>query len=237
MDIDHDLAALLNRTLTLDASIPPEIRASMEQELQAKVVAYSISQHYNHSAHTIVPAPIAPSPLRIPARPTCEVLLRQHGIDPATLLPPQLQLFRLAGTSQQNRLLALWSIFPPSQIPIEDPSVAWTPTTVELEEGRIKERLLQRHSKQVVREIEERQQQQHGHMTSLDGTAIQAPDGSWAPAIQDIQGDTEPYMVDGYMELMEEEFGYDTKLNSQAPFSPATDPVYQGAGWHEFASA
>lgn len=237
MELDHELAALLSRSLTLDPSMSPELRRSIEHELQAKTIVYSASQHYHHSSHHSTVPDFNPGtsfrsasePL---ARPTCEVLLRQNGIDPSALLPPQLQLFRIAGTEQQDRLLALWRICPPNKNVGDDPSLAWTATTLEQEEHRTKERLLQKHCQQVVRDLEQQQQQQQQMaVMSLDGTPIQSPDGSWGPSIHDAQSDSEPYMTEGYMQLMQG-YGYDPETQNPASCSPATDPVYRSAGWH-----
>jgi hypothetical protein len=277
MEIDSDLAALLGRALTLDpSSMPPELRMTIESELEARGISYSISQHYHHSTHA--PAPPQQHPQAVPrtvappssSRPTCEALLRQNGIDPASLLPPQLQLFRIADTPQQDRLLELWRICPPAMQARQDPSLAWTPTSVALEEDRTRDRLLQEHCRQVVGEIESRhqpqQQQEEEVIMSLDGTPVQAADGSWAPAPSSYahnaayRDESEPYMAEGYLELMQE-YGYDPQAHvggthpggpyfaataaapstatpsSSASYSPATDPVYRAAGCGRFGPA
>jgi hypothetical protein len=256
MEVDHDLAALLSRTLTLDPTMAPELRMSIETELEARGISYSISQHYHHSSHTNANSPDTlshqqemPRSMSEPARPTCEMLLRQNGIDPATLLPPQIQLFRIADSAQQDRLIELWRICPPNQN-VQDPSQAWTPTSVQMEEDRTRQRLIQEHCQQVVHELENQPQSNNDDnnvIMSLDGTPVQSADGSWGTASQSSHDDSEPYMVDGYMELMQE-YGYDPHAHGvpnkdaysshfAGAYTPATDPVYRGVGYQRHGPA
>lgn len=166
------------------------------------------------------------------------MLLRQNGIDPAVLLPPQLQLFRIAGTEQQDRLLQLWRICPPTKnddILMRNPSLAWTATTLEQEEDRTRQRVIQHHHNQTTSEMEQRTDNADRVM-SLDGTTVQAFDGSWAPSYPNSsQSESEPYMLDGYMQLMQK-YGYDPATHSSkqalVDYAQATDPVYRSAGWH-----
>jgi len=220
MEIDHDLATLLGRILTLDPSIAPEARMNIENELRAKHIPFSVSQHYHHSnhspmTHTQTQQHETPQFISEPPRLSCEMLLRQNSIDPTALLPPQLRLFRIADTAQQQRLIELWRICPPTKN-VEDPSLAWTDTTVEQEESRTRQRLLQEHCKQVVHGLEHNN---NNIAMSLDGTQIQSADGCWDP---------EPYMADGYMDMMQQ-YGYDPHAHA-ATYSPATDPVYRAIG-------
>ena len=61
-----------------------------------------ISQHYHHSGHQPRPEPDVSS------------VLADAGVDASVLFPSQLQLFRNANLEQQQRLLQLWSISPPT---------------------------------------------------------------------------------------------------------------------------
>jgi hypothetical protein len=232
MPLPDELAALLARNLTFN----PELQAVQQQasiptpQAASKPITYSISQHYHHSGHAVKPAPLAvqqEEPQRRSSAPAdggemlnVEAILRQHNINPATLTPSQVQLFRVADQQQQLRLLELWSICPPNN-GRDIPSLAWSSTTVE-------------HEEQLAQLRYERQQQ--NQMYSLDGTPVQSGDGRW----QQSSSDSEPYMLSGYEELMrrerEKEASQSQPRNTYSPFgtavghqySAATDPVYMG---------
>jgi hypothetical protein len=158
---------------------------------------------------------------------SAEHVLRIHGVDPFTLTPSQLQLFRIADQAQKRRLVELWSICPPNNGG-DIPSLAWSSTTVEQEEH-------------LARLRHERLQQTE--TLSLDGTTIQSNDGSWH---QQATHESEPYMMSGYEELMRRErerererqsmesqrsdasYGHYNTTSVESNYSPATDPVYQG---------
>ena len=98
-------------------SAPPTPETSAPTQSVSPIV-YSISQHYHHSSHL---APSAtPSELRrgltgpeIRSDLPAESILMQHNIDPWTLFPSQLTLFKQADQEQQSRLITLWQISPP----------------------------------------------------------------------------------------------------------------------------
>lgn len=108
---------------------PPQVMRVEElpqlSEKQEQPVTY-ISAHYTGTAH-IRPEDTASSPSHSPPPPYTDghVLeamaetLRQHSIDPASLLPNQVQLFANADYEQRLRLLELWRIAPPSY-PLEE---------------------------------------------------------------------------------------------------------------------
>jgi hypothetical protein len=156
---------------------------------------------------------------------SAEHILRIHGVDPFTLTPSQLQLFRIADQAQKRRLVELWSICPPNNGG-DIPSLAWSSTTVEQEEH-------------LARLRHERLQQ--AETLSLDGTTVQSNDGSWH---QQATHESEPYMMSGYEELMRREqererqsmesqrsdagYGHYNTTSVEPNYSPATDPIYQG---------
>lgn len=215
MQAHDELAALFSRNLTFnpeDQTPPQEVPRHLDPIAAPSAtqhIVYSISQHYHHSAHLQKPPEVSfqDEPQRRSSEPApcdsmlAENILRIHGIDPGTLTPSQLQLFRIAESSQQRRLLELWSICPPNN-GTEIPALSWSSTTVEQEE-------------QLARMRYERQQQQ---TTSLEGTPVQAPNGQWN---QQSAPDSEPYMTSGYEELMRRE-------RERQAYTPATDPVYLG---------
>ncbi|KAJ6445981.1 Pyrimidine pathway regulatory protein 1 [Purpureocillium lavendulum] len=236
--VHDDLASLFSRNLTFN----PELRAAAAKDtprqeptppVQSPPIVYSISQHYHHSAHAARPAAPEqqdPSPAQT-ARPSSEppqseapsseTILRNFGIDAATLTPSQVQLFRIADEPQKLRLIELWSICPPNRG--EDiHSLAWSSTTLEQEEHLARLRF---------------EQQQQNQAMSLDGTSVQTGDGRWTHEARD----TEPYMVSGYQELMRREternaadtmprsvYSHFGTTVSGPNYTPATDPVYLG---------
>lgn len=213
-----ELAALLSHNLNFN----PETQASVPRQQPSQYldpiaapsatqhIVYSISQHYNHSAHV--------KPQEEPERPSSEPpqsesmssehILRIHGVDPATLTPSQLQLFRIAESPQQRRLIELWSICPPSNGG-DIPALAWSSTTLQQEE-------------QLARVRYERLQQDQ--TMSLDGTPVHTENGQWHQ--QEATSDPEPYITSGYEELMRRER---ERQNQPPTYNQATDPVYMGS--------
>ncbi|KAK5990724.1 hypothetical protein PT974_08993 [Cladobotryum mycophilum] len=232
MQVHDDLAALFSRNLTFNPELRPEVPKQLPQEEIIpeqhfnQPVVYSISQHYNHS--TPISRPAHNELQRPSSEPShgettsSEVLLRIHGIDPATLTPSQLQLFRIADTPQRRRLVELWSICPPNSGG-DIPALAWSSTTVEQEE-------------QLAQLRYERQQQ--NQVMSLDGTPVQTAGSLWTHHASE----SEPYMLSGYEELMRRDrerqamesrsrdayshFG--TSVGGPS-YTRATDPVYMGS--------
>ncbi|KAF4983768.1 hypothetical protein FZEAL_891 [Fusarium zealandicum] len=224
MQTQDDLAALFSRNLTFNpqaAPPPAPIHHEEPQPEPAKPIIYS-SQHYTHSAHVLRPQPAQqqepPRPSSEPPQtegPSVETVLQYHGVDPSALTPSQIQLFRIADTPQQERLVALWTICPPGK-GADIPALAWSSTTVEQEE-------------QLARMRYERLTQQQQVM-SLDGTHVQAGDGRW---VQNTEPDMEPYMASGYEELMRREREREAMASQPRStygqdYTHATDPVYMG---------
>ncbi|KOS16774.1 hypothetical protein ESCO_004678 [Escovopsis weberi] len=232
MQVQDELAALFTRNLTFNPELRPDVpqQLSSPEEVMSEAhpsqpISYSISQHYNHSTTVTMPANnefqrASSEPFRSETN-SSEVLLRIHGIDPATLTPSQLQLFRVADTPQRRRLVELWSICPPSSGG-EIPALAWSSTSVEQEE-------------QLARLRYERQQQ--SQVMSLDGTMVQTSDSRWVQNDAQVSPtESEPYMLSGYEELMQRE-RQKQAVESTIPrsvynhYTPATDPVYMGADY------
>ncbi|KAL6692080.1 hypothetical protein J3F84DRAFT_109146 [Trichoderma pleuroticola] len=233
MQVHDDLAALFSRNMTFNPeAVPKEMPQEMvvPQQMNQPIV-YAISQHYNHSAHIAKPQFQNQDSQRHSSEPpqsdvvSSETILRTHGVDPVTLTPSQLQLFRIADAAQRRRLVELWSICPPSSGG-DIPALAWSSTTMEQEE----------HLAQLRYE-----QQQHNHVMSLDGTTVQASNSTW---VHQASQESEPYMMSGYEEIMRRErereeansrpkdayshFG--TSVGGPS-YNPSTDPVYLGADY------
>lgn len=121
--MQEDLAELFMRQMSMDgvhqaALTQPPTPSTHEPTQDAQPIVYSITQHYHHSSHIAnSTSPSAqqaagPNP-EIPPGVPAESVLMQHNIDPWTLFPSQLELFKQAGPEQQSRLIALWQISPP----------------------------------------------------------------------------------------------------------------------------
>jgi hypothetical protein len=260
MQVHDDLAALFSRNLTfadLSAQAQQAVLVPKVEEEQPKVVlsshanpapaptsdapasslnlpssvVYSISQHYHHTPSQSHELQRPSSEPRQSEQLTSEAILSQHGVNPATLSQSQLQLFRIADDPQKLRLIELWSICPPTNHE-ENPSLAWTSTTLEQEEFLARLR--------YVRQAQVDQQQQNNAM-SLDGTAVQSGDGRWIAGPSEQY--PEPYMASGYEELMrrdqERQQAEVRQMDAYSHFgiaiggscySAATDPVYKSTG-------
>lgn len=242
----EELAALFSRHLVLNPEpahqqaqqqLPQHTGIQQNEFTTAEVqpsapIIYSISQHYHHSTHVPRQHPEQHSQRRASEPPlseqeSCEGMLRAHGLDPSALGPSQTQLFRIAGAEQKARLIELWKICPPANRD-ENPSLAWTSTTMEQEE-------------QLAR-MRYDQQQQQGCM-AMDSSTLQSTDGRW---------DAEPYMQNGYEELMRREAEREQRLadrpkdayshfgvagggprdEAACSFSRATEPVYRVENRH-----
>ncbi|KAJ5647558.1 hypothetical protein N7490_003930 [Penicillium lividum] len=108
--LQDELAALFDRQMAIEA--PPE----------PQPLSYSVSQHYHHSTHVIPslnPPPQATDPTPIE-------ILQQHGLDPATMLPRQLDLFTNADVEQRQRLIQTWQLYARSAGTLTDLNAAFT---------------------------------------------------------------------------------------------------------------
>ncbi|KAL1843471.1 hypothetical protein VTK73DRAFT_2836 [Phialemonium thermophilum] len=245
----EDLAALFSRHMNLD---PAQQQQQQQQQhpatsppptvpVQEEPKIVYISQHYNHSAHLAVareqntqPSPRPASEPPQPEHAAVEAVLRNHSVDPSGLSVSQLQLFKTVDEPQQLRLIELWRVCPPTNSN-DNPTLAWTSTTVEQEET-------------LARMRREQQLQQQGQVEmSLDGTPltpVQAGDGRWI-ALRSSHY-MEPYIASGYEEMARREYedsvrrAYEESMHPPKDvyshfgtaiggptYTPATDPVYK----------
>lgn len=211
MAVQEDLAAIFQRSLTLDPAPPPP-------QQEPKIVY--ISQHYNHSAH-ISQQPQTqdiPEPTRRSSEPPpselhdLELLLRQHGVNTSALSAPQVDLFKAADDPQKLRLIQLWTICPPTST-ADNPALTWSTTSLQQEEALAKLRY-------------ERNQTPDEAM-SLDGTSVMVQDGQgkWNAPLH-AHHYMEPYMQSGYEELARREYEASSASARDVAYSHATDPVY-----------
>lgn len=268
MHPQEELAALFSRNLSLNpvpqpapapapapASAPQSAPSQAPQE-ERKIVY--VSQHYTHSAHV---ARQQAQQTRTPSEPhqseyaDVERVLSEHGVDPSGLSSAQLQLFRRVEDPQKLRLIELWRFSPPTNSD-DNPTLAWSMTTVDQEEALARMRYERRQQQQ-----EQEQQYHRGSsgggdddetIMSLDGTPltpIQAGDGRWIATVAHHY--TEPYMVSGYEEMARREYEESTRSafyadalpapKSPPAFNPAhADPVYKttnvGVDWRREAA-
>ncbi|GJC83154.1 hypothetical protein ColLi_05992 [Colletotrichum liriopes] len=252
MQAQDDLAALFSRNLTFNPEIqshvqPPKVEEELKQAPDPAPtnaaptpapIIYSITQHYTHSAHVARQPQSQDVPVQRPSSEppqteqlTPEAVLGQHGVDPSVLSPSQIQLFRISEEPHQLRLIEIWRAAPPKSS-TENPSLAWTSTTLEQEEQLAKLRY-----ERMEAEKEQQQQQQNAVM-SLDGTPVQSDDSRWLA--NSISHQVEPYMMSGYEEMMRREYEREqvearsssnySHYGSVGGYNPATDPVYKGFG-------
>jgi len=232
MATQEDLATLFSRNLSLNPYVAPK------EELKTETpFAYSISQHYHHSAHLASQQPSRPAsePPQTDQL-TTEIILSRHGVDAASLFPSQIDLFKTADASQQMRLIELWRICPPNYGGHALTQDLWPQTSFQQEEAMAK----LRYERQM---LEERMSRSGGDQgtdtedTMSDGssttpmpmTPIQGGDGRWP-------GNAEPYMASGYEVLAQREYErsaapskdiYSHFGSAVGGYHPSTDPVYK----------
>jgi hypothetical protein len=165
------------------------VNEKSQQELPA--IHYA-SVHYTPTAH-IRPGDSYSEPSRSPPPAYLDAvmpdamadILRQHSIDPSTLLPNQIELFANAQHEQRLRLLELWRIAPPSY-PTEALRHAGAAhlTSVELEAQRAKlryeQQMQQPHSIAIseaaepymISGYEQQHYRQQDHRSSLSQAAM-----------------------------------------------------------------
>lgn len=231
MATHEDLAALFSRNLSLNPYVAPPEESKPEVPF-----AYSISQHYHHSAHLAAQQPSRPAsePPQTDQL-TTEIILSRHGVDASSLFPSQLDLFKSADASQQMRLIELWRICPPNYGGAALTQDLWPQTSFQQEEAMAK----QRYERQMLEERMSRTGGDQGmdtedamsdgsSTTPMPMTPIQGGDGRWV--------NPEPYMASGYEVLAQRE--YEQSKPSKDTYSHfgtavggptyrhSTDPVY-----------
>jgi hypothetical protein len=145
----------------LEAVVEDVPQTQQSEKQAAPQPVHYISTHYTPTAHMrpLAGVDAASEPSCSPPPPYYEAVmpeamaeaLRQHSVDPSSLLPNQVHLFLNAGDEQRLRLVELWRIAPPSY-PLEEHlnSGTWISTSMEREEA-------------LARVRYEQQQQQHNH--------------------------------------------------------------------------
>ncbi|OHE98129.1 hypothetical protein CORC01_06497 [Colletotrichum orchidophilum] len=252
MQVQDDLATLFSRNLTLNPEVQPKVEEEVKQSPDLALaspsptpapIIYSITQHYTHSAHVVRQQQAQEAPIQRPSSEppqteqlTPEAVLSQQGVDPSVLSPSQIQLFRISEEPHQLRLIEIWRAAPPTSS-TENPSLAWTSTTLEQEEQLAR----LRYERMEAEKQQQEQQQQQNAVMSLDGTQVQSDDSRWLAS--SITQHVEPYMMSGYEELMRREYEREQAQTSPpsnyshygsavvgSSYKPATDPVYKGFG-------
>ncbi|KAI7338475.1 hypothetical protein KC340_g945 [Hortaea werneckii] len=192
-----------------------------------------ISTHYTGTPH--IRSETTSEPSRSPPPPYHEAVreheaiaatLRQHSIDPSSLLPTQIELFANADYEQKLRLLELWRIAPPSY-PLEvHMSGSLSPTSMENEEveARLRYEVRIQQAAQTLPTAERRRMVDM--LVSEPISPIrEAGEPAWPPAARmrvasiaanlAARSEAEPYIAEGYQ---------------RDQLSQATDPVYAATG-------
>lgn len=232
MATQEDLATLFSRNLSLNPYVAPKEEPKPEPEVP---FAYSISQHYHHSAHLVAQQPSRPAsePPRTDQL-TTDIILARHGVDASSLFPSQIDLFKTADAGQQMRLIELWRICPPDYGGHALTQDLWPQTSFQQEEAMAKIR----YEKRMLEERMSRtgaEQGMEGDDTMSDGssttpmpmTPIQGGDSKWS--------NPEPYMASGYEALAQKEYErsaapakevYSPFGTAVGGYTRATDPIY-----------
>jgi len=203
----EELVELFSRNL----SFSPYVAPPQEEPLQSGTpIIYSITQHYNHSAHIAAQHPARPAsePPQTDQL-TTEIILSRHGVDVTSLSLAQLTLFKTADSSQQMRLIQLWQLYKNTPTPaISQDLSSHQSTSFEHEEA-----IAKLHYERQM--LEERMSRTGGDQgmdtddtmsdessnTPMPMTPIQGGDGRWSG----IHG-AEPYMSSGYEALARREY-------------------------------
>jgi len=166
--MQDELADMMARNMHLgmqppsaDVSNPPTPLVAP----QVTPITYT-SQHYHHSAHVAPAVVVEDAPV--------SQILKDVGVNADVLLPSQLQLFRNAQRDQQERLVELWRIAPPTygDQPVSRDMGNWPHTSLEMEEEAARQRW------------EKQEQERLRDLSVLPG--------------QDTRSTAEPYMHTGY---------------------------------------
>ncbi|CAG8266978.1 unnamed protein product [Penicillium nalgiovense] len=98
--VQDELSALFDRQMSM-TQLHPAPRETTAPS-QVPEIAYSITQHYHHSAHRVAQHTNQPSSID---------LLRHHRLDPSALTSEQLALFENADAEQKERLIQTWQLY------------------------------------------------------------------------------------------------------------------------------
>ncbi|KAF3024611.1 hypothetical protein E8E15_008903 [Penicillium rubens] len=98
--VQDELSALFDTQMSMTQLHPTPRETTVPS--QVPEIAYSITQHYHHSAHRVAQQTNQPSSID---------LLRHHGLDPSALTSQQIALFENADAEQKERLLQTWQLY------------------------------------------------------------------------------------------------------------------------------
>jgi hypothetical protein len=246
-----ELAGLFARTMTFSNPTPPPDEQQMlpkpaEPEQQPQHAIYA-SSHYvpNHHVlpvrHHTVPirfhstpqASPEPEPAPQPFHPVVPTLsdseiveiLNRNSIDPHSLFPSQVVLFRNADNDQRLRLLELWRISPPNlgSYDLAQEQGTWLQTTLQQEEQMARIR--------YERQIAEQSFAADRHVPGLSVIVEPERPASAPESRSRVSVSAEPYMTNGYELLAQREYEHsDAALQETTRYNQSTDPAYRGSG-------
>lgn len=240
----EELARLFSANMSLSEQQAVAQQHQAAETPNPQPITY-ISQHYTHSYH-VVPARENPQPQNAQIEVSeLEAMLVRNSIDPASLFPSQVDLFKNADDDQRLRLLELWRISPPQGrqgIPHGiDYSMSrqlydWPPTSVAQEEAMAKlryEKMME--DRAQAEEIRSHEQQLERSMEVIDveTPAVQATRGLLSSSTD--SGNAEPYILSGYEMMARREYeqsatATENHLRESTKYNQATDPAYSAQG-------
>ncbi|KIV99155.1 hypothetical protein, variant [Verruconis gallopava] len=231
-----ELAGLFARTMTFSNPTPPPEEKQQPKPPSEEPRKIYASMHYVPPTSFSLQTPqSSPEPETRPLSDNeIAEMLVQNGIDPHSLFPSQVSLFRNAEADQRNRLMELWRISPPNlgAYDIAKEQATWLETTLQREEevARLK----------YERAVIEAQGigSPHDAIAAVDQISrpASAPEARSPPATSGFGASTaEPYMTTGYEMLAQREYDRSEGLYSEsATYRQATDPAYRGGGnWNK----
>lgn len=166
------------------------------------------SAHYTHSTH--LTADTQPEPAQSPPPPYREAImpeamaemLTQNSIDPASLLPSQIELFAGADYEQRLRLLELWRIAPPSYPHEQHVHAQHEQTSVEKEEVDARARYEQQMQARTVPREAYGFDMYSSEPVSPVSAVVKPRAASFASGGGYLgKGEAEPYMSNGYQQM------------------------------------
>jgi len=173
---------------------------------------------------------------------TAEIILSRHGIDPTTLIPSQLTLFREADVSQKMRLVELWRISPPNASAHELGN--WSQTNLQQGEGMAMADGKKDHEDQEKLDILMHEQQlnqpnnvwaEQGQSSNHSlGVAPMSGGDSRNIDYGQQQDNAEPYILSGYESLAKRDYDEQAQMDTEghivkSSYSPLGSAV--GGDW------
>jgi len=209
---------------------PEHFQPNLQPAFEERKPVYA-STHYipptSFHANATPQATPEPEPRPLSDNEIAAVLI-QHSIDPHTLFPSQVALFRNADDEQRQRLLELWRISPPNlgAYDIAKEQATWLETTLAREE----EVARLRYERAVL------EAQGIGSPHNEISRPSSAPAATNTSTGTNTNGNAEPYMMSGYELLAQREYER-SALAETSRYNQATDPVYasqqQVGGWKQ----